>query len=74
MKKPPKLVWISLLVVSGIFYWWQLRPAHIRSVCASETIEKIQKASDEGVTRNLADWDRNYEMLFQACMNKRGLK
>lgn len=76
MKKPfnVALALFILLFVGGIFYWWQWRPAHIRSVCANETTEKLGKAGEEGARFGLTDWERYYEMLFQTCINKRGLK
>lgn len=54
-KSHPKLLWVvlilSIIVVgSGVFYWFQWRPANIRALCQSEVDKESQRL-----------FDRNYQ-------------
>lgn len=67
-----KQVLTIVLVFAGIFlfYWFQIRPSNIKSTCANETIEKLKSIKEE---RSADTWQKNYDLYYEACLNKKGL-
>lgn len=65
------LLAFAIVMIFGGFYWWQLRPVEIRKRCANE-VEVMLKQSEE--KHDVLDWQRLYDLKFETCINKRGLK
>lgn len=63
------LVWLLLLLVIGWFYWFQWRPSKIRMECAKETTLTLSEKE-----RTITNFQKSYDLLYEACLNKRGLK
>jgi len=56
---------IGLLILSSIFYWFELRPAQIRNFCSEDTIQKGKEHK----------WDiKTYDIAYSICINKKGLE
>ena len=36
---------LFILVICGIFYWWQIRPTHIRSSCSQIAVLRAKEVS-----------------------------
>lgn len=51
MKKLKYNKWFLLviLVIVGLFYWFQIRPAIIRKICYQKQLQVIQKRHDDNV-------------------------
>ena len=62
-KKRVILILLGLLLLAGWFYWFQYRPANIRSYCDWETKSK----SYWRVTKN-------YDVNYNSCLHEKGLK
>lgn len=60
------MIILILLVVSFLFYWFQIRPAKIRSYCNWS----IRYGEDYREGLNL----QNFELRYKSCMRSKGLE
>ena len=67
-----------LIILFGWFYWFQWRPANIRSTCAKQAGD-----SAAGVYKALSEYNLDYKVEmadkfqksgYATCLNKRGIK
>ena len=69
MKKKTTLGIIAVLMIGGVFCYYEVRPAMIRNECHWEAIEKI------GGFRYQRDSNRiDYSFLYKFCLNNKGIK
>lgn len=63
------LVAIGLLLIAGLFYWFQYRPSRIAKYCN-------QWAMDESgyTTHRFETYRENYEALYKNCQREQGVK
>ena len=86
-KRGTIFVLLGLLLLAGWFYWYEVRPVRIRSLCSRQATEKatLKKNSKElppnGSTLErlkLRDKDifnpEEYEIYYDICLNEKGLK
>lgn len=57
------------LVLAAVFYWFQVRPADIRSACSNQTTDKLKDVRGLSV----GDWQKAYDLGYKSCLNKHGL-
>lgn len=50
---------IALIVIAGLFYWFELRPSEIRQECAQENVGYLTTSI--------------YDAQYQACLQQHGL-
>lgn len=60
-----KYLVIIVLIVAGLFYWFQIRPAMARSECDTQSREYFKTH-----TRAPATF---YNYLYEACLHQKGL-
>lgn len=67
----PKLPYIiiGLLILVVLFYWFEIRPARIRSQCGTDSILLFDKNN----SLNLSAPDF-YDFYYKKCLNQHGLK
>jgi hypothetical protein len=79
------LVVISAFVVVGaLFYWYELRPAHIRSFCYKEAVQKATNLSktkadlgDYAAKQNVEKglyYKNDYNEYYTQCLSENGLE
>ena len=56
----------TLLIIAGLFYWFQVRPSNIRKACYSEVEEKYKSS---GSVRK-----ENLNLTFGVCLTRNGMK
>ena len=60
-------VFIFLLsLVTGLFYWFQLRPANIRSYCDWSIRWGPDKPSNSQI-------EKKYDFLYKSCLRSKGI-
>jgi len=70
MKHKFFVIFLAVLILLGWFYWFQYRPANIRSYCyrwikdLPGEVEELRTTS--AITR--------YKALYDRCLNEKGLK
>jgi len=77
---------LPALILIGLFYWYQIRPARIRSVCvtlANDSARKqlLDEVDGSGGLRDLDDvaemgdyMTDTYNFYYQRCLNEKGLR
>ena len=60
------------MFVAGTFYWFQYRPSQIRSSCAVRIKSALDRIDKE--ERNVEDWYKLRDSLYEQCLNENGLK
>lgn len=71
------LLFIFLALFSGWFYWFQWRPAQIRSKCQIGLAgkEDLSKISGDSINLEvLVDFEKITDSVYLNCLNKHGLK
>jgi len=71
IKKPSRKTWLVfgvILVVFFVFYWWQVRPAQIRSKCAKWAVE-VNAIPGDPSSYDTAGFKNSYPY----CLHKNGL-
>lgn len=65
-------IWVFVLIGLFVlwFYWFQLRPANIRSECANHTQENL---SNSGLSLSQLNWQRKYNLVYESCVHRNGL-
>lgn len=69
-KKKVFLILLSLFLLIGWFYWFQWRPAMIRSYCHERIVDlpgDVEELRSEGQIKR-------YNALFDSCLHEKGLK
>jgi len=61
------IIGIILILIAGLFYWFQIRPSQIRKTCHKEAIELA--SLEEGFD----DATAYYDTWFEVCLNREGL-
>lgn len=72
-----KYWWILLiaLIVFGLFYWYQIRPSYISSVCYRMAVEKaIEKAKEETGIETGKFRSSDYDFYYKLCLMKKGIR
>ena len=75
MKKFIKENWfkiIILLVIVGLFYWYEWRPSQIKKEC----FEKASDFSTEAIGKqggSVDSFDKTYDFIYKNCLRKEGL-
>jgi hypothetical protein len=60
--KDKRMILVILLVIAGLFYWYEIRPAQIRKDCYQWAIK-------------LSNYDFSNELMMQeSCWHRYGLK
>ncbi|MFA6397369.1 MAG: hypothetical protein WDK96_00795 [Candidatus Paceibacterota bacterium] len=67
-----RFIILIIIILGGGFYWFQLRPAHIRKNCNNETFLYNFSHNQEFI--NSQAWLDNQERLFKDCLRYKGLK
>lgn len=72
MKKIKKNKWFILviLVIGGLFYWFQYRPSEIRKDCYKE----VEDMAGEVTTLMRGTGKTGYDKIFTSCLNRNGIK
>lgn len=77
--------WLALLIVfsftliaAGWFYWFQWRPAQIRSKCqigwtGKDDFQKFSEGDSVGL-EDLMSFEKLADSIYVNCLNKHGLK
>ena len=58
---------IGIIILVGLFYWFEIRPSEIRKICNNESIEKSK------TTPNNWSYDL-FDLYYKTCLRKNGLK
>lgn len=66
-------VLIIIAFVSFIFYWFQIRPATIRSECGELAKHQIKEQGAKGFLQTVESADDFYTFRYKICLNERGL-
>lgn len=70
MKKFIKENWfkiIILLVLVGLFYWYEWRPSEIKKDCNKEAVEKARSVEDGNQAMKI------YDARYKSCLRENGL-
>lgn len=59
---------VIILILVGLFYWFQIRPAKIRKFCGTEPVLLYNK-NETSMT-----YQEFYNFDYQKCLNQHGLK
>jgi len=64
-----KSIWViviilTLVLIGGAFYWWQVRPSQIRKECAKKN------STNNGLIKDIEKNLKKYE----GCLHEKGLK
>lgn len=70
MKKSIFLIVIVLFAV--LFYWFQIRPAKIRSDCGLESAMLYKKDTATGLGAGMT-YEEFYNFYYKKCLNQHGL-
>ena len=67
-------IFLSIILVLGLFYWFQIRPAQITARCTqiaqdSAKNNALQYLKDQGKFKR-----GDYEFYYSTCLNEKGLK
>lgn len=65
------LLAIGVLVV--LFYWFQIRPAKIRSDCGFQPAMLYEKDTQTGLSAGMT-YEEFYDFYYEKCLNQKGLK
>lgn len=58
----------AILLVLGAFCWFQVRPAHVKSICAQWALVKAQYPDDK------TQYDQDfYDDYYPRCLHEHGL-
>lgn len=63
-----KIIVLVLLLIAGSFYWFQLRPANIRSYCNWNVRWGPDKPS--GYNSQI---EKKYDYLYKSCLRSKGI-
>lgn len=61
----------TIIILGGLFYWFQIRPTSIRSGCAEYSKNRI---AEDGNKKSIDKWQDTYDLYFKACINSKGLR
>ncbi len=58
------------IILGGIFYWFQIRPAQARKECSTTIWEKLRKTESKDVDA----WQDMYDLAYKKCLGEHGLE
>ena len=64
------LLTVLVIVISGTFFWYEVRPARISNECNWESIEKSKEVSVFDSRYNID----TYEHYYKRCLRDKGLE
>lgn len=67
-KKHGKYATTVLLILLGLFLWYEVRPAKIRENCSFDTVF-LYKKDEISMT-----YEEFYDFYYHKCLNQEGLK
>ncbi|MCK4797620.1 MAG: hypothetical protein KAT05_09575 [Spirochaetes bacterium] len=70
MKKIIKENWfkiVVLLILVGLFYWYEYRPSEIKKQCNKESVEKAKNIEDGNQAIKI------YDARYKSCLRENGL-
>ena len=67
-----KIIIVAGLVFLLLFYWFQIRPAKIRSDCGFEPAMLYEKDSNTGLSAGMT-YEEFYNFYYEKCLNQHGL-
>jgi len=67
-----KIIIVAGLVFLLLFYWFQIRPAKIRSDCGFEPAMLYEKDSKTGLSAGMT-YEEFYNFYYEKCLNQHGL-
>ena len=79
-----KVILVLLLIGTGLFYWYQVRPSRIYSVCHEKAIERAQELlkikieiGASGLYKEAAEKELyikdDYDYQYKQCLRERGI-
>ena len=71
-KNVNKLIILLVLIFVALFYWFQIRPAKIRSDCGLESAMLYKKDTTTGLGAGMT-YDEFYDFYYKKCLNQHGL-
>ena len=63
---------LIIFIFVGLFYWFQIRPAIIRSDCGFEPAMLYEKDSKTGLSAGMT-YEEFYNFYYEKCLNQHGL-
>lgn len=63
-------LFVMIISLITAFFWFQVRPANIKSSCANQISVKLNLISAK---RSLLEWQRAYDLQYDNCLHKNGL-
>ena len=72
IKEYKGIIIIVLIITLGAFYWFQIRPTHIRKECNNKTF--LYNSSNNQEPINSPAWLDKQEKLYQDCLRFEGLE
>jgi len=67
-----KLTILLILIFAILFYWFQIRPAKIRSACGFEPVMLYEKDTATGLSTGMT-YEEFYDFYYEKCLNQHGL-
>jgi uncharacterized ion transporter superfamily protein YfcC len=65
---------VFVILVLGVFYWFQYRPAEIRKDCTASSIERAQRnGKEQGLQKDYYNSDQQQGM-YRECLQENGLE
>ena len=74
MKKKIILGIILLLILGGIIYWYEVRPAMIRNQCSWKAWNKMSNVWEKGLGGLPTVYSAYYELIYRNCIRNKGIK
>ncbi len=64
------IILMVLIVIGGLFYWYEWRPSQIRKDCSKETKEFLKEMGE----RQMGDFLSAFNVRYKSCITINGIK
>jgi len=71
-KNMNKLIILAGIIFLVLFYWFQMRPAKIRSDCGLEPVMLFKRDTETGLSAGMT-YEEFYDFYYEKCLNQHGL-
>ncbi len=64
---------VSLIILSGLFYWYEVRPSLILSICGDKaSLSALAGNNDYLTSNNTSETIVRYNHFFEVCLHEHG--
>lgn len=73
IKQYKYIIILTLIILGGVFYWFEFRPSNIRSSCALWARDKAVKENEAETGDNKSYQTKAYDDYYKRCLREKGL-